>query len=347
MSPILNIDGFVQQVVCSAEDISERKQAEEALRYTHWKLESTIEGTHVGTWEWNVQTGEMTFSEIWAQIIGYPLAELVPANVKTWEVRTHPDDLIRSGAGLERHFTGELSYYDCELRMKHKDGHWVWLHDRGRVITWTADNKPLLMFGTHMDISVRKAAEEKIRLLNIELENLSMTDFLTNLFNRRYFMLRGTEAIKLVSRNEEPLALLMLDIDWFKKVNDNYGHEIGDLALQHVAAVLKSSLREIDILARMGGEEFAVLLPNTAQNEAVALAERVRKLMQDSPFETTGKALSITVSIGAAVFENGMLDIYSLLRNADMALYEAKRSGRNRVVLFQNNPIALMRMENN
>ncbi|MCX6081970.1 MAG: diguanylate cyclase [Chloroflexi bacterium] len=336
-SAILNADGLVRQVVCSADDITERKQAEEALRYAHWKLESTIEGTHVGTWEWNVQTGETTFNEIWAQMLGYSLAELAPISIKTWEMLNHPDDLIRSGELLAHHFMGKSLYYECEPRMKHKDGHWVWIQDRGRVVTWTEDNKPLLMLGIHTDISVRKASEEKIRLLNIELENLTLTDFLTNLFNRRYFMLRGTEAVKRVMRNTEPLSLLMLDIDLFKKVNDNYGHEVGDLALQHVARVLKSCLREIDILARIGGEEFAVLLPNMGQAEAAILAERVRKLIQDTPFETGGKAIAITISLGAAVFENGMAAIDDLLRNADAALYEAKRSGRNCVVIFGDN----------
>ena len=318
-------------------DISARKQAEQALSYAHWQLESTIQGTHVGTWEWNVQTGETVFNEIWAQIIGYSQDELAPISIKTWERQVHPDNLILSSALLERHFAGELPYYDCELRMKHKDGHWVWVQDRGQVITRTVDGKPLLMFGTHTDISVRKAAEEKIRLLNIELENLALTDFLTNLFNRRYFMVRGAEAVKRVLRNQEPLALLMLDIDLFKQVNDNYGHEVGDLALQHVAGVLKSSLREIDILARIGGEEFAVLLPNTCQADAVDLAERVRKQVQETPFATEGESVIITISLGAAVFGKGMLDIDDLLRDADLALYDAKHSGRNCVRVFRDN----------
>ena len=102
-----------------------------------------------------------------------------------------------------------------------------------------------------------------------------------------------------------------------------------------MAGVLKFSLREIDILARIGGEEFAVLLLNTAQDAAVVLAERVRKLIQDTPFETGGEAITITISLGAAVFEKGMSDIDDLLRSADAALYEAKRSGRNCVRVFQ------------
>ncbi|MEI7845583.1 MAG: GGDEF domain-containing protein, partial [Chloroflexota bacterium] len=193
------------------------------------------------------------------------------------------------------------------------------------------------LYASARNISTRKAAENEIKLLNAGLEKLALTDFLTNLFNRRYFMQRGTEAVNRVMRTQEPLALLMLDVDLFKRINDNYGHEVGDLAIQHVAAVLKSSLREIDFLARIGGEEFAVLLPNTDQAEAAVLAERIRKLMQDTLFEAAGAAITITISLGVAGFEEGMVDIDTLLRNADLALYAAKHRGRNCVVIFQDN----------
>ena len=103
------------------------KQAKDALRDAHWRLASIIEGTHAGTWEWNVQTGETVFNEVWAQIIGYTLKELAPISIKTWGTFAHPDDLKQSGELLERHFAGELPYYDYECRMKHKDGHWAWV----------------------------------------------------------------------------------------------------------------------------------------------------------------------------------------------------------------------------
>jgi PAS domain S-box-containing protein len=153
-------------------DITERRQAEVALRDMHWRLESIIEGTHIGTWEWNVQTGETVFNEVWAQIIGHTLNELAPISIKTWETFSHPDDLEQSAELLERHFAGELPYYDYECRMKHKDGHWVWVRDRGRLITRTDDGKPLMMFGTHTDITARKQAEEKIKASILEKETL-------------------------------------------------------------------------------------------------------------------------------------------------------------------------------
>ena len=140
-----------------------------ALRDANWRLESIIEGTHVGTWEWNVQTGETVFNKVWAQIVGYTLDELAPISIRTWETLAHPDDLKQSGALLERHFAGTLPYYDYESRMRHKDGHWVWVHDRGRVMSRTGDGKPLMMFGTHTDITERKRAEEALKATNAKL----------------------------------------------------------------------------------------------------------------------------------------------------------------------------------
>jgi diguanylate cyclase (GGDEF)-like protein/PAS domain S-box-containing protein len=182
------------------------------------------------------------------------------------------------------------------------------------------------------DITARKDVEEKIQRLNAGLEQLAMTDYLTNLYNRRYFMQRGTEEFKRARRNNHPLSLLMMDIDHFKKVNDTYGHEAGDMTLQQIAGVLKSSVREIDILGRLGGEEFAVLLPSTSLNEAVILAGRVRQNIADTSVETSGGSLTITISVGAAVITDEMSGIDDLLRNADLSMYLAKQQGGNRVV---------------
>jgi PAS domain S-box-containing protein len=149
---------------------AQREAAIEALQNERWRLQSIIEGTHVGTWEWNIQTGETIFNEVWAQIIGYTLAELAPISIKTWEALAHPDDLKESNRLLEEHFAGALPYYDYECRMKHKDGHWIWVHDRGRVITRSADGQPLMMFGTHTDITAKKQAEEQLKELATQRE---------------------------------------------------------------------------------------------------------------------------------------------------------------------------------
>jgi len=147
-------------VLLSLADITSRKAAEDALREERRRLADVIYGTGVGTWEWNVQTGETVFNERWAEIVGYTLKELAPVSITTWEGLVHPDDLGLSNTLLERHFAGETERYICECRMRHKDGHWVWVLDRGRVISRAADGTPLRMSGTHADISERKKMEQ-------------------------------------------------------------------------------------------------------------------------------------------------------------------------------------------
>ena len=144
-------------------DMSERKQAEEALQKEHQRLTGIIKGTNVGTWEWNVQTGETIFNDLWAEIIGYTLDEISPVSIETWMKYAHPDDLKASEELLEKHFRGELDYYEFESRMKHKDGNWVWVLDRGKVTSWTEDGKPLMMMGTHQNITEQKRAAEALQ----------------------------------------------------------------------------------------------------------------------------------------------------------------------------------------
>ncbi len=170
-------NGNAEYMIGNHEDITERKRSEEALRTQNERQANILEGTNAGTWEWNVQTGETIFNERWAEIIGLKLEELSPVSIETWQQYAHPDDLKASDEMLQRHFNGELGYYDCECRMRHKNGHWVWVLDRGKVISWTDDGKPLWMFGTHTDITYLKQAEATLQ----ESENRYRTLFERNL----------------------------------------------------------------------------------------------------------------------------------------------------------------------
>ena len=156
-------DGVIVGVVGSVEDVTEQRRADVALRDERARLASIIEGTGAGTWEWNVQTGELLINERAAAMMGYPLQALAPLTITDWRDRVHPDDVPRSNALLNQHFAQELPSYDCEVRLRHRDGHWVWLQDRGRVLTWTADGKAEWMFGTHLDITERKRQSEALR----------------------------------------------------------------------------------------------------------------------------------------------------------------------------------------
>ncbi len=161
------------QLVCFARDIEERRASGEALREQHQRLANVIEATRIATWEWHVKTGATVFDERWAEMIGYTLAELAPVSIATWQQFTHPGDLAESYALLTRHFAGETPYYHFEGRMRHKHGHWIWVLDRGRVVSYDEEGKPLLMFGTHTDITYRKQAEFELAAQHRLLDNLA------------------------------------------------------------------------------------------------------------------------------------------------------------------------------
>lgn len=161
-TPLLR-DGVMTGAVASFHDISQTKASQQALLEERQRLENVIRGTRAGTWEWNVQTGETKFNDRWAEIIGHTLAELEPTTIETWLDHAHPEDLKASTVLLERHFAGDLEYYEAEARMRHKDGHWVWVLDRGKVVSWAADGKPEWMAGTHSEITASKAAEQALR----------------------------------------------------------------------------------------------------------------------------------------------------------------------------------------
>ena len=155
--------GEMTRLVGTVQDISERARAKVALQEQRRRLASIIDGTHIGTWEWNVQTGASVYNERWADILGYRLEELAPLDSDTWSRLCHPDDLPGAREQLQRNFCGEQPFYEGHFRMRHKDGHWVWVHSRGRVVSRTAEGKPLMMYGTHADISEAKEREQEIQ----------------------------------------------------------------------------------------------------------------------------------------------------------------------------------------
>jgi len=173
--------------------------------------------------------------------------------------------------------------------------------------------------------------------LHDELEHLSRIDGLTNLLNRRYFLELANQEVSRTTRYAIPLAAIMVDVDLFKSVNDGYGHEVGDIVLREIAATLKTTAREVDLVCRYGGEEFVILLPETSKANALEAAERLRQAVAALEIPLTGSApIRVTISAGVAVFdeeENPNID--TLLRDADCALYEAKHTGRNRVVAYR------------
>jgi len=185
----------------------------------------------------------------------------------------------------------------------------------------------LVKIGKELAKKNRELMEAKERI-----EALSRTDYLTGLANRRYFMERLEEAISLAHRHNLPLSLVMADLDHFKQVNDTQGHEAGDIVLKHFAETLINNCRKEDLPARIGGEEFAVLLPHTTENGAKQFALRICEIMRHSDFIGRGSPVTVSIGIATLLPED---DAKSLLRHADEALYKAKAQGRDCVVLYR------------
>lgn len=162
--PELNKEGKIENIIIIGLDITSKKELE--LKKQRDKLNWIIEGTNLGTWEFNIQTGETIYNEKWAEMLGYTLEELEPSTIETWNSLIHPDDAKKSDELFQRHINGEVDIYSCEKRLKHKEGHWVWVLGRGKITSWTDDGKPLKVFGINVDISEQKRHEKIIKELN-------------------------------------------------------------------------------------------------------------------------------------------------------------------------------------
>ena len=250
-----------------------------------------------------------------------------------WQALVHTDDWPRVNAAVADHLAGHSSHIECELRMRHRHGNWVWVLCRGQVMRQDSDGKPLLIAGIHLDITARKQVELALRDSEERYRSLSETDSLTGLYNSRHLHEQLPAEIERTRRYLHPLSLFVLDCDNFKAVNDKHGHLGGDRVLQNLALSIRQCLRRSDFAFRYGGEEFVVVLPETDGLAAMTIAERLRTLFAAvKTLAPSGETIHCTVSIGISVCHPGD-DETSLIRRADEACYRAKQAGKNRVIL--------------
>ncbi|RUO38925.1 hypothetical protein CWE15_10510 [Aliidiomarina taiwanensis] len=540
-------------------------------------LEAIIEGAQVGTWLWNHETGEARYNERWAEILGYSLSELEPLSADTWKLRTHPDDLPRVETTLTRYLAGEIDSYSFDTRMQHKNGHWVWVRDRGKIVTRTEDGKPEWLAGAHVDITDEKTNNERLdRLFKIsenipgtvyefklmpdgtrtfpyaspgikklfgvtleeakrdadtvfsrihpddlqevnssiqdsaetldiwftefrvvlstgekwltghatperhsdgsiswygqvvdstfekqmrleveqqrkeltqaqrigllgywranmdtgelywsdmifeifgldtetfkpsidgftervhpedlnlvraseeraqksgvhdvvhriirpngevrwvheladfkggekdrilvgtvrditlqkqyekELERLSLTDELTGAYNRRFSQNRLTVLFEKVKKRDAKSCIALLDVDHFKHVNDEYGHDVGDQVLQQLVKFLQSKIRSTDTMARFGGEEFILIMEDAEPEGAYQRVRIICADLEQTPIVTEKGELKVTITAGVTQISEHDEDVNAALKRADNALYQGKKAGRNRVVM--------------
>ena len=290
-----------------------------------WKF--ALEGAGDGVWDWYIQTGQLKFSDNWAGVLT-AAGDSAMSGPDLWVSHMHPDDLVAERARFEDCLAGRTAVYISEHRVRWRDGSWRWVAVRGMIVARDAQGTPLRMIGTMSDVSERREAEERIRYL-------AQHDPLTRLPNRALFSDRLQTALTRARRTGEHVALMFVDLDRFKPINDNFGHDIGDLLLKEVADRMRRCIRDSDTVARIGGDEFVVLLPATGSvADALVVAEKIRAaLAQD--FHLDGCRTSISSSIGVALFPEDGQDALALSKNADDAMYRAKQKGRNRVQFYR------------
>lgn len=416
------------------------------------RLIAILDGTGAGTWEFNLDTGEIIFNERWASMLGYTLDELAPLSFQTWERLSHPIDIKSANKALNAYLRGEASQFECVVRMRHKDGDWRYIHTRGTLFNndQTAENRWLM--GTHLDVTEEKVSQHQLqqlaesvpgiiyiftlnkdgsfhfpymsrkakdfygvtaleaqtnpermfeaihpddisrvhetielsrktlnqwvceyriikdgrtrwlrgisqperntddsttwhgiitdiddqKRLEFQLEALTITDELTGLYNRRYLLRKLEELAEQSARYDHPFSLLSLDIDFFKSVNDSWGHLTGDKVLRTVANLIETRTRKTDIVARTGGEEFIVLMPHTTLIDARQVAESLRIGTETESFVSEdGTPFNVTLSAGVVCWSARINSVRELLSACDQLLYQAKRGGRNQVVVSE------------
>ncbi|MFO7753805.1 MAG: diguanylate cyclase [Desulfobacteraceae bacterium] len=308
--------------VSNLRDITERKKAEKDLQSYAERISLASEAGGVGIWEWDTDTNKL----VWNRRM-YEIYEVDPEGFgglyEAWTQRLHPDDLEDAENEL--------------MKAVHSNSEWRWEFrillpgNRIRYIQAAArshrseNGQSYRMIGINLDITDVKEAQ-------LELERMATTDSLTGIANRAWFMKLAKEERDRSVRYSRPLSLMMLDADRFKNINDTFGHDVGDKVLQELSKTAASTLRSVDIFGRIGGEEFAVLLPETDISEAFAVAERLRKAIEEQSIPLSeAQQISYTVSIGVSQLQKTEEDVESLLIRADNALYKAKTAGRNRV----------------
>ena len=308
---------------------TERARAEEALRASEQRLATAIEASGGGVYEQCIPAREgLHVTPQWCQVLGYESLPVGPADFERWLLeQIHPDDRELRKTAFDSFINGVVPRHEVEVRKRHASGRWIWVRQYAQAIERDEDGKVRRLSGMMIDVTQRKTAERQV-------EHLARHDTLTGLPNRALFTERLAAATARSDAVGSRTGLVLIDLDHFKHVNDTMGHPAGDALLQIISKRLTASIRTGDTAARLGGDEFAVVLPDMGQSADVDdLARRIcRTVVQPASIE--GKAIEVAASFGIATYPDDADSVSLLMRNADLALYEAKVSGSDHVVAF-------------
>jgi len=275
------------------------------------------------------ENGDISFlNKAWEKFTGFSICESHQRPLFDFMENSEPAGLCISKE-LTTLLSGNVNSHHFEFRLKNKFNEELWVEARFEI-TLAKDHKSRCISGTIDNVTSRKEAQ-------IELEYLAMHDGLTGLYNRLYFETELKQFSATASRGNGPHALLYLDLDRFKVINDTLGHHHGDMVLRNISSLITSRLRESDFLARIGGDEFALLLPNTDQQTALTLATNICKLLDDYQCKIEGKIFKVNCSIGIAEINGDQYAADEYMKQADIALYAAKKQGRNLAHIYSEN----------
>jgi diguanylate cyclase (GGDEF)-like protein len=305
----------------------EELQAEQDLQASLERYALAARGANDGLWDWNLESGEVYLSDRWREMVG-AVGRAPSASPEEWFSRVHLSDLPQLKVDIAAQAAGTRLHFQSEHRLRHDEGFFIWVLCRGIVVR-DAEGRALRIAGSMTDITARKDLEERLR-------REAQFDTLTGLPNRSYATDLLRRAIARSKRNtDQQFAVLFLDCDRFKVVNDSLGHHAGDALLRLMAGRLNSCVRPGDVVARLGGDEFVVILEGVHdEQEAITVAERVEHSLTQ-PFFLEGRELFMTVSVGIAMSHEGVNHPEDYIRDADLAMYRAKTRGRARHEMFR------------
>ncbi len=343
--PLKGPDGS-DRILVIAHDVTELRRAYQLVEESEKRYAYAMEAAGEGIWDWDIAANLVRHNPKWCELLGLD-DQLLMHDMTVLAQLIHPDDRDGMMLAVQRALDG-VGEYAHEHRMLCDDGREIWVYDRGRVVEYSDSGRPVRMVGSITDVTTRKEVERRLAetnriieanneqleqqvaartaelaSLNLELQQLARKDPLTGVGNR--FQLQDWLTAQPLGGTT---ALIMLDIDHFKQVNDHYGHQCGDQVLKAVARCLSAHIRHDDLLARIGGEEFLLILGDISLEQACAVAEQLRSKIAQLVLLPDG--LGVTASFGVTmVASKGFDQAWSI---ADAALYQAKREGRNRVV---------------
>ncbi|MGJ8691933.1 MAG: sensor domain-containing diguanylate cyclase [Thalassotalea sp.] len=336
----------------------------ESERTLNGVLEVVIEGV----WDWNANTGNVTRSPGWFRMLGYDVGAF-NEDVFTWENIIHPEDYPLVMEHFENYINGNIPKYEIEYRCKQSHGDYLWIVDRGKIIEYQPDGSVARMIGAHHNIHQQKTVQLTLQQQNkllaagnlslekiisnkaeelakknallekkiIEIESISNTDTLTLVANRKKFEIELNKEISRAKRYKHKLSLAIFDIDHFKDINDKHGHKVGDLILCNISKLVSNNIRDNDLIARWGGDEFVIIFPEQSKQQAHISCEKIRSLIHqkitiinNATKDTSLNNNVITCSFGVAEFSHHE-QINDLFHRVDGLLYQAKAAGRNSV----------------